>query len=174
MSDPAAHRPYVMYPDPRLRAVAEPVDAVTDEVRAIWDEMLRAMYLMPGVGLAAPQLGIGLRLAVVDCSDTKSQPIKFANPEIVSVSEKTIANHEGSPNLPGLFDKVVRPAEAEVRYTDQNGDEVTRAFDGLWAISIQHQIDHLEGKLFIDRLSPIRRQRLLGKHRKATRRKART
>ncbi len=173
MADATGHRPYVMYPDPRLRAVATPVDAVTDEIRAIWDEMLRAMYAMPGVGLAAPQLGIGLRLAVLDCSGTQDQAVRLANPEILSLSQETTAHHEGSPNLPGLFDKVVRPGRAEIRYLDETGTETTRTFDELWAISVQHQIDHLDGKLFIDRLSPIRRRRLLEKHRKAARKRGR-
>ena len=154
------------FPDPGLRKRAVPVDEVTDEIRAIWDEMLEAMYTMPGVGLAAPQLGIGLRLAVLDCSNGRDEPVRLANPEIVRLSEETQTGQEGSPNLPGLFAEVTRPAEAEIRFLDEAGAEQVRTFTGLWAASVQHQIDHLEGKLFFDRLSPLRRRRLLEKHRK--------
>ena len=166
---PDTHRPYVMFPDPRLRAVADPVEAVTDETRAMWDEMLLAMYTMPGVGLAAPQLGIGLRLAVLDCSDTRDQPVRLANPEIVSLAETSIAREEGSPNLPRYYEQVERPISAEVRFLNQWGKEEVQTFRAMWSASVQHQIDHLNGKLFIDRLPAFRRRRLLEKHRKQTR-----
>ncbi|MEM7189868.1 MAG: peptide deformylase [Pseudomonadota bacterium] len=166
-------RPYIMYPDARLRAVAEPVAAVTDEVRAIWDEMLAAMYDMPGVGLAAPQLGIGLRLAVLDCSDTRDQPVRLANPVLVSASTVMRTGIEGSPNVPGVSDKVARPAEVTVKFWGEDGAEVERTFTNLWSASVQHQIDHLDGRLFIDRLTAARRQRLLTKFRKAAKKKAR-
>ncbi len=166
-------RPFVPYPHPSLRAVAEHVPAVTDDVRAVWDEMLGAMYAMPGVGLAAPQLGIGLRLAVLDCSDSRDQAVRLANPELLSVAEEMRTEEEGSPNIPGFYDQVTRPAWVEVRYLDETGNPVTRKFEGLWSASVQHQIDHLNGKLFIDRLSPLKRKRILDKHRKAQRRRAR-
>ncbi|MEM6664141.1 MAG: peptide deformylase [Pseudomonadota bacterium] len=166
-------RPYVMYPDARLRAVAEPVDAVTDEVRAIWDEMLEAMYAMPGVGLAAPQLGIQLRLAVLDCSPAKTEPVRLANPVLISASDAFRKEVEGSPNLPGVADMVERPGEVSVRYLDEHGGEVERSFTDLWSASVQHQIDHLDGRLFFDRLTPARRQRLLAKYRKAAKKQAR-
>ena len=162
-------RPYLRFPDPRLRAVAERVEEVDGAVRAIWDEMLEAMYAMPGVGLAAPQIGIGLRLAVADASATKDQPVRLANPEIVRLSEETRTGPEGSPNLPGLFEQVTRPAEVEVRFLDELGVATQRTFTGLWATSVQHQIDHLEGRLFFDRLSPLRRRRLLARARKLRR-----
>lgn len=163
------HRAFVPFPDPRLRGIAEPVAAVDDQVRAIWDEMLIAMYAMPGVGLAAPQLGIALRLAVVDCSDTRDQAVRMANPVLVSASEVMRKGPEGSPNLPGFVEEVERPIRALVRYLDVNGDEQEREFTNLWSASVQHQIDHLNGKMFVDRLPALRRRRVLEKHRKAAR-----
>ena len=162
-----------MFPDPRLRAVAAPVAQVDDQVRAIWDEMLQAMYEMPGLGLAAPQLGIGLRLAVLDCSDTRDQPVRLANPELVQLSEEMQTLEEGSPNIPGLFDNVTRPSWAKVRFLGPDGPE-ERRFDGLWATSLQHQIDHLNGKMFVDRLPALRRRRILEKHRKAQAKRGRS
>ena len=163
------HRPYVPFPDPVLKAKAVEVEAVTDEVRAIWDEMLAAMYAMPGVGTAAPQLGIGLRLAVMDCSPGKDQPVRLANPEILWASEQTSSFEEASPNLPGASAWIDRPAEVEVRFLDESGEVVEQRFSDLWATSVQHQIDHLNGMLFFDRLSNLKRRRLLEAHRKQKR-----
>ena len=167
MAEAQGHRPYVMFPHPVLRAKAEPVDAVTDEVRAIWDEMLRAMYAMPGVGLAAPQLGITLRLAVLDCSEGKYEPVRLANPEIVALSESTQTFPEGSPNVPDQFGDVTRPDWVEVRYLDEAGVLQEQRFTELWSTSVQHQIDHLDGKLFFDRMPPMRRRKILEAHKKA-------
>ena len=165
-------RPFLLWPDPRLKAVAEPVTAVDDDVRAIWDEMLQAMYAMPGIGLAAPQLGIARRLAVVDCG-AERKPVRLANPEIVTTSEDQQKIKEGSPNLPGIFDEVQRPRQVTVRYLDETGQHAERAFDGLWSTSIQHQIDHLNGQLFIDRLSPMRRRRALDTWKKSAKKRVR-
>ena len=164
-------RPYVPWPHPCLKTVAADVAQITDEVRAIWDEMLQAMYTMPGVGLAAPQLGISLRLAVLDCSDTRDQPVRLANPRIITASEQMRTGDEGSPNLPGLFEDVSRPEWVEVAYLDETGTEVTQTFRDLWSASIQHQIDHHQGKMFFDRISPLKRKRLLAKYQKAQKRK---
>lgn len=158
-----------MFPAPVLKARAVEVDAVTDDVRAIWDEMLAAMYAMPGVGLAAPQLGISQRLAVMDCSPSKDQPVRLANPEILWSSDKTSSFEEASPNLPGTAAWIDRPAEVEVRFLDGDGKTVERKFTDLWATSIQHQIDHMNGMLFFDRLSSLKRRRLLEVHRKQRR-----
>ena len=127
------------------------------------------MYAMLGIGLAAPQLGIGLRLAVVDCSDSRDQPVRLANPELVSTSEVMRKGPEGSPNIPGFVEEVERPIRATVRFLNADGEQEEREFANLWAASVQHQIDHLNGKLFVDRLPPLRRRRLLEKHRKAMR-----
>lgn len=158
-------RPFVMYPDKRLMTPAAPVEAVTDEVRTIWDEMLEAMYAMPGVGLAAPQLGIALRLAVVDAGDDR-QPIRMANPEILHASVELRPHEEASPNLPGVSAKVMRPRAVTVAFLDEEGARQERDFVLLWATSVQHQIDHLDGKMYFDRLSKLKRDMLLRKARK--------
>lgn len=155
-----------MYPDKRLKTVCAPVQSIDDGIRAIWDEMLNAMYGMPGVGLAAPQIGEMQRLAVVDCSGTHNAAIRMANPEILHASAKMNEHDEASPNLPGLSGKVSRPRAVTVRYMDENGDTVEKDFVQLWATSVQHQIDHLNGKLFIDHLSPVKRKMLIAKHAK--------
>lgn len=165
------HRPFVMFPDPVLKARAAEVDAVTDDIRAIWDEMLEAMYAMPGVGLAAPQLGIGLRLAVVDCSPSKDQPIRLANPSILQAADQMRSHEEASPNLPGASAMIERPAEVRVAYLGDDGERTEQTLEGLWATSVQHQIDHLDGKLYFDRLSGLKRRRLLEAHRKQRRKK---
>ena len=162
-------RPFLMVPDKRLRAVCPPVAAVDDGVRAVWDEMLAAMYAMPGVGLAGPQIGEMRRLAVVDC--VGDVPVRMANPEVLHASVKLREHEEGSPNLPGLFATVERPRAITARYLDEHGDVVERDFVGLWATSVQHQIDHLNGKLFIDHLSPMKRKMLLAKHTKNMKRR---
>ena len=146
--------------------MAAEVPAITDEVRAIWDDMIDTMEAMPGVGLAATQIGVMLRLAVVDASDARGQAVRMANPVIIRASDDLRAHEEASPNLPGVSAVLHRPARVSVRYLDETGAEVTREFDGLWSTSVQHQIDHLDGKLFIDRLSRTKRDMLLRKVRK--------
>lgn len=165
--DVAGHRPYVRWPDPRLKAVAEPVTVVDDAVREIWDEMVRAMVAMPGIGLAAPQLGIGRRLAVVDASVDVNETVRLANPVIVEASERTRVQREGSPNIPGVYADVTRPAEVKVSYLDEQGRPSAKLFAGAWAQSVQHQIDLLDGLMFVDRLSPLKRQRLVQGYLKA-------
>ena len=159
-------RPFVMWPDRRLRSPAAPVGEITDAIRAIWQDMIDTMEAMPGVGLAAPQIGVMLRLAVVDASDSRGQAIRLADPEIVAASAELRAHEEGSPNLPGLSARLERPARVTVAYTDETGARVERAFEGLWSTSVQHQIDHLEGRVYIDRLSRTKRDMLLRKRRK--------
>ena len=163
------HRPYVMWPNPVLRTPAAPVDAVTDETRAIWDEMIRAMDSMPGVGLAALQLGIPLALAVVDASEKRGQAVRMANPEILHASVEYRAHEEGSPNLPGVWARLSRPRAVTVRFLNVDGVVEERDFVGLWATSVQHQIDHLQGKMFFDRLTRVKRDMLIKKARKLTR-----
>ncbi len=158
-----------MWPDPRLQTQAAPVSGISDEVHDIWNEMIETMDAMPGYGLAAPQIGVQLRLAVVDCSEERGQAIRLANPEIETSSEETFAWEEASPNLPGLSAKITRPARVSVSFTDHEGNRVTRDFKNLWATSVQHQIDHLEGRMFFDRLSRTRRQMFMKKVRKAAR-----
>ena len=169
MSAPADK--FLLWPDKRLKDVAAPVDGVDDNVRAIWDRMLDMMYAMPGVGLAAPQIGVGLRLAVLDCETTGRAPVRLANPEVIELSPELSEHEEASPNLPGVWAKVRRPKWALVAYVDERGFRTRRKFEGLWATSVQHQIDHLDGKLFIDRLSPVKRKMVLDKFRKLQRKR---
>ena len=164
-----AHRPYVMWPDKRLRTAAAPVEAITDEIRAIWDEMIEAMETMPGVGLAAVQLGIPMALAVVDASEKRGQAIRMANPEILHASVQLREHDEASPNLPGVSAKIERPRAVTVRFLDEKGIWDRRDFVGLWATSVQHQIDHLQGKMYFDRLGKVKRDMLLKRSQKLAR-----
>ena len=164
-----AHRPFLMWPDRRLRTPAAPVAEVTDETRAIWDEMIAAMEAMPGVGLAAVQLGIMQRLAVVDASETRGQAVRMANPEVLHASVQLRDHDEASPNLPGVWATISRPRAVTVRFLNAAGAVEDRDFVGLWATSVQHQIDHLEGRMYFDHLSKLKRDRLVAKARKAKR-----
>ncbi|MAM63759.1 MAG: peptide deformylase [Maritimibacter sp.] len=160
-------RPFVMWPDKRLRTAAQPVEAVTDEVRAIWDEMIEAMETMPGVGLAAVQLGVMQRLAVVDASEERGKAVRMANPEVLHASVKLREHDEASPNLPGVWATISRPRAVTVRFMDETGEVREQDFVGLWATSVQHQIDHLNGRMYFDHLSKLKRDRLIAKARKA-------
>jgi len=159
-------RPCIPWPDKRLRTPAAPVGEITDEIRAIWDDMIDTMEAMPGVGLAAPQIGVMLRLAVVDASDERGFAIRLADPEIVASGPGTRPHDEASPNLPGVSAKIIRPDPVTVAFTDHHGMRVRREFTGLWATSVQHQIDHLNGGMFFDNLSKVKRDMLLRKARK--------
>jgi peptide deformylase len=156
-------RACLRWPHPVLRKAAAPVGAVTDEVRRIWDDMVDTMEAMPGYGLAAPQIGISLRLAVVDCSTERGQAVRMADPVILSASEEVFPWVEASPNLPGISAKVERPARVVVRFLNGDGAVEEREFRALWATSVQHQIDHLEGRMFFDRVGPVKRRMLLAK-----------
>lgn len=165
-----AARPFIPYDDRRLHTAAEPVTAVTETVRMIWDDMVETMEAMPGVGLAAPQIGIMLRLAVVDASDKRGQAVKMANPEVLHASVQLRRHDEASPNLPGVFAMIERPRAVTVRFLNEAGETEERDFVGLWATSVQHQIDHLNGKTYLDHLSPLRRKMLVQKAAKLARR----
>jgi peptide deformylase len=158
-----------MWPDRRLRTPAADVGAITDEIRAIWADMIETMDAMPGVGLAAPQIGVMLRLAVVDASDDRGRAIRMANPEIITASDAMNDHEEASPNLPGVWAKVTRPAQVTVAFTDHHGLRVRQDFTGLWATSVQHQIDHLAGRMYFDRLSKLKREMLLKRATKGAR-----
>lgn len=162
-------RPILAWPDKRLRSPAVPVEKITNEIREIWDDMIETMDAMPGYGLAAPQIGVMLRLAVVDCSDERGRALRLANPEILSSSSERNQWDEASPNLPGVSAKVARPASVTVAFTNAEGHRIRQDFEGLWATSVQHQIDHLNGRMFFDNLSRTRRDMLLKKARKGTR-----
>jgi len=156
-------RAFVMWPDKRLRHVAEDVTEVTDETRAIWADMVETMYAMPGVGLAAVQIGVMQRLAVVDASDKRGQAVLMANPEVLHASGQMRTHEEASPNLPGVSAVVERPRAVTVRFLNAAGDVEERDFVGLWATSVQHQIDHLRGKMYFDHLSRTKREMLVKK-----------
>ena len=156
----------IPWPDARLRTAAAEVPEITDEVRRIWQDMIDTMDAMPGVGLAAPQIGIMQRLAVVDASDTRDRRIRMANPVVIDASAIMNEHEEASPNLPGVYAKVKRPRGVAVRFMDDTGMIVRRDFVGLEATSVQHQIDHLDGKMYFDRLSKMKRDMLLRKARK--------
>lgn len=159
-------RTILQWPDKRLRTAAEPVGDITEEVREIWADMVETMDAMPGVGLAAPQIGVMMQLAVVDASSDRTKRIFLANPEILEASVKLNEHDEASPCLPGVSAKVKRPRAVTVQYMDETGVMTQRDFVGLEATSVQHQIDHLAGKMFFDRLSKMKRDMLLRRARK--------
>ena len=165
-----AARAFLPYADPRLHRPAAPVAEITESVRMIWDDMVDTMEAMPGVGLAAPQIGIMLRLAVVDASDKRGQAVRMANPEILHSSIQFRDYEEASPNLPGVSARISRPRAVTVRFLNDAGEVEDRDFVGLWATSVQHQIDHLNGKLYVDHLTPLRRKMLVAKSAKLTKR----
>lgn len=154
-------RPFLRWPDARLRTPAAPVDAITDDIRAIWADMTDTMDAMPGVGLAAPQIGVMLRLAVVDASDARGQAVRMANPEVLHASGQLRGHDEASPNLPGVWAHIERPRAVTVRFLNDQGQMEERDFVHLWATSVQHQIDHLNGRMYFDRLSKLKRDMLL-------------
>ena len=162
-------RDFIPYPDKRLKTVCTPVDAVDDSVREIWADMVETMDKMPGVGLAAPQIGVLLRLAVVDASEARGQAVLMANPEILHASAKLRDYEEASPNLPGASAVIKRPRAVTVQFLNASGEVEERDFVGLWATSMQHQIDHLNGRMFFDNLSKVKRDMLLRKARKGAR-----
>lgn len=143
--------------------VAEPVSEITEHVRSIWDQMIEVMDAMPGVGLAAPQIGELLRLAVVDASDKRGQSVRMANPEILHASAELRPHIEASPNLPGVSASIRRPRAVTVRFVNDQGIVEDRDLVGLWATSVQHQIDHLNGRMYFDNLSKVKRTMLLKK-----------
>jgi peptide deformylase len=159
-------RPFIPWPDKRLRTAAEEVAEITDEVRAIWDDMIETMDAMPGVGLAAPQIGVMLQLAVVDASDTRDKRIRMANPQVLEASSKMNVHEEASPNLPGVYAKVTRPRAVSVRYLNEKGVITRGEFVGLEATSVQHQIDHLAGRMYFDNISKTKRDMLLRRAKK--------
>ena len=153
----------VPYPAAVLRTKAADVDQITDEVCAIWADMIDTMDAMPGYGLAAVQIGIPLRLAVVDCSDARGQAIRMANPEVLHASVQMREHEEASPNLPGVSAVISRPRAVTVRFLNAEGQIEDRDFVNLWATSVQHQIDHLAGKMYFDHLSALKRKMLIAK-----------
>lgn len=160
------------FPDPRLRTRAQPVEQVTDATRRLIDDMFETMYDAPGIGLAATQVNVHQRILVIDISEETNQPQVFINPEITVLDPDLGEYDEGCLSVPGFYETVRRPTGIQVTAMDRNGENFTRELDGLLAICLQHEIDHLEGKLFVDYLSPLKRQRIRRKLEKQHRLKA--
>ena len=167
-------RPLVILPDSKLRLVSEPVQEITGEIRRLADDMLETMYDAPGVGLAAIQIGVPVRMVTMDVSKTEDerQPMVLINPEIVWASEEKRVYEEGCLSIPEYYEEVERPDRVRFRYMDLNGQTIEQDADGLLATCVQHEIDHLNGVLFIDYLSKLKRDRVMTKFKKAARREA--
>ncbi len=169
-------RTILLHPDPRLRKPAETVTTVTDELRAVAQDMLTTMYEAPGIGLAAPQIGLSIRLIVMDCvkdPEAAPRPMVLFNPEVVWSSDERSTYEEGCLSIPEQYAEVERPSEVRVRWMAEDGSTQEEHFSGLWATCVQHEIDHLNGRLFIDYLTPLKRQLITRKMEKLKRERAR-
>ena len=158
-----AIRPIIIAPDPRLKKRAQPIEAVDAEIRRLMDDMLETMYAAPGIGLAAPQVGVLKRVIVVDTArkDEEPEPLFLANPELLSVGEDDSVYEEGCLSLPDQFADVTRPAACRVRYLDRDNETREVEAEGILATCIQHEMDHLEGLLFVDHISALKRNMIL-------------
>lgn len=169
-------RPILIHPDPRLKKVCEPVADLSDDLRTLAADMLETMYDAPGVGLAAPQVGVLSRVLVADAvkdPDAAPAPMVMFNPEILASSDELNVYEEGCLSIPDQYADVTRPAEVRVAWIDRDGNPREDDFGGLWATVLQHEIDHLNGKLFIDHLSAMKRQLITRKSQKLKRERAR-
>ncbi|HKT55090.1 MAG TPA: peptide deformylase [Caulobacteraceae bacterium] len=164
-----AIREILVVPDPRLKMVSKSVQTVDDDLRALMDDMLETMYAAPGIGLAAIQVGEPVRVIVMDLAqrDGERQPRYFVNPEILWASEETQPYEEGCLSVPEIFDEVERPAKVRLRYVNYDGESIEEDAEGIFAVCIQHEMDHLDGVLFIDHLSRLKRDRAIAKVKKA-------
>ena len=169
-------RPILIHPDPRLKKVCDPVTTVTADLRRLAADMLETMYDAPGIGLAAPQVGVTKRLIVMDCmkSPAAPRPVILFNPQVIWTSSEVNTYEEGCLMIPEIYYEVERPQAATVRWMDELGGEQEETFDGLWATCVQHEIDHLNGKLFIDYLGLMKRQMVTRKMEKLKREMARS
>jgi peptide deformylase len=167
-------RPIIILPDPRLRLISQPVQRVDDEIRALMDDMLETMYDAPGIGLAAIQIGVQRRVIVIDTAkkDETPRPLFLVNPEIIWSDTELSSHEEGCLSIPEYFGEVERPARVRVRFLDRDGERQEIAAEAVLATALQHEIDHLNGILFIDYLSKLRRDRVMKKFIKAARRDA--
>jgi peptide deformylase len=163
-----ALREILVVPDPVLKKVSTPVEVVDDELRALMDDMLETMYAAPGIGLAAIQIGVPKQVIVMDLAgkDEPPHPRYFVNPQILWTSEETAPYEEGCLSVPDIYDEVERPAHVKLKYLDYHGKEVIEDAEGLYAVCIQHEMDHLKGVLFIDYLSRLKRDRAVAKVKK--------
>ena len=159
--------PILCYPDPRLHKVAQPVQAVDDRLRALIDDMLETMYEASGIGLAATQIDVHQRLVVIDTSEERNQPMVLINPEITWMSDERVKGDEGCLSVPGIYDGVERATAVKVTALDRDGQTQNIEAEGLLAICIQHELDHLKGKVFVEYLSPLKQGRIKTKMVKA-------
>ncbi|WP_333867084.1 peptide deformylase [Cypionkella sp.] len=167
-------RDILIHPDPRLKKPCEPIAEVSAELTQLAADMLETMYDAPGIGLAAPQIGVMRRIIVMDCmKDAPPEPMVLLNPEVIWSCEDLSTYEEGCLSIPDQYADVKRPASVKVRWMDLSGEIQERQFNGLWATCVQHEIDHLNGKLFIDYLGPLKRQMITRKMEKLKREKAR-
>ncbi len=157
------------YPDPRLNKIAQPVATVDERVRRLVDDMLATMYDAHGIGLAATQVDVHERVLVIDVSEDRSQPLVLINPQLTWVSQEMVTGDEGCLSVPTIYDKVPRHAQVKVRALDRNGASFEFEADGLLAVCVQHEMDHLQGKVFVDYLSLLKRNRIRGKMLKKSR-----
>ncbi len=164
-----ARLPILEYPDPRLRIRAEPVTEVDAEVRQLIDDLLETMYAAPGIGLAATQVDVHKRVLVIDISDDRNEPLCLVNPEILSLDGQA-SHEEGCLSVPDFYEPVERAAQIRVRALDRDGGEIEFDAEGLLAVCVQHEMDHLDGKLFVDYLSELKRGRIRRKLVKRSRR----
>lgn len=148
------------FPDTRLRTIAKPVAAVDERIRQLVDDMFETMYAAPGIGLAATQVNVHERVIVIDVSEDKTEPLVFINPELEPLTDELEEMQEGCLSVPGFYENVVRPERVRVKALDRNGEPFDRVLEGLLAVCIQHECDHLNGKLFVDYLSNLKRDRI--------------
>jgi peptide deformylase len=160
------------FPDPRLRTVAKPVETVDDAMRQLIDDMFETMYEAPGIGLAASQVNVHQRLLVMDVSEDGSEPMVFINPEITPLTDDTKTYDEGCLSVPGFYETVERVDRVRINALDRNGEPFEIEADGLLAVCIQHEVDHLDGKLFVDYVSRLKRERIRKKMEKIHRQRA--
>jgi peptide deformylase len=160
--------PILMYPDTRLNKVAKPVSLFDAQLMRLLDDMTETMYNARGIGLAAPQVGIARRIIIIDVSEERQRPQIFINPAIITTDGETIRHEEGCLSVPGIYEPVERPAQVSVRAQNEFGEWFEITAEGLMAVCLQHEIDHLEGKMFVDYLSPLKRNRIKSKMRKET------
>ena len=161
--------PILNFPDPRLRTKAKPVTVVNDAIRTLASDMLETMYAAPGIGLAASQVDKHIQLIVMDLSEDRDDPLVFINPKITPLSDETQPYEEGCLSIPEVYEKVDRSAKIKIDALDLQGEPFSLEAEGLLAVCIQHEMDHLDGKLFVDYLSPLKRQRIREKISKAER-----
>ena len=151
--------PILSFPDPRLRTIAQPVKEVTDDIRQLAADMFETMYEAPGIGLAATQVDHHIQLIVMDLSEDKNQPMVFINPKVTPLTEDKLPYEEGCLSVPQIYDKVERPSRVKIEALNLDGEKFEIEAEDLLAVCIQHEMDHLNGKLFVDYLSPLKRQR---------------